>query len=268
MAKDYYALLGIPRDATADQIKSAYRRQAKRVHPDACIGRKASAGRDTPAGQDASGEPDAGGDRECFQDVQEAYETLNDPERRRAYDRRTAPRPRPRPEPLWTRVEPLRSRPRTSSPFETLAGEPLPQQRATRERRSAPEPLVPPSSPLEPEPLIPLARPQGPRLGSVGGDRVEQLYAEIPLTLDQAERGGRVDLWVPLQIACPECRGWGGWGFDVCPRCAGRGRIADERPLFLSFPGGIVDGQVARLSLEQAGMPGVVLTVRFSVDEW
>ena len=73
---------------------------------------------------------------------------------------------------------------------------------------------------------------------------------------------------VGLQVTCPECRGWGGWGLGVCPRCAGRGRIASERSLTLSFPGGIVDGQVARLSLEPAGLPGVVLTVRFRVDEW
>jgi hypothetical protein len=53
----------------------------------------------------------------------------------------------------------------------------------------------------------------------------------------------------------------------MCPRCAGSGRVAADRPLSLSFPGGIVDGQVARLSLAEAGLPGVELTVRFEVEE-
>ena len=236
MAKDYYALLDISREATPEEIKSAYRRQAKKMHPDTCSG-----------------------DRECFQDVQEAYETLNDPERRRAYDRRTAPRPRSRAAPQWRgfesprrRVEPLRSWSNPPRPIEPLA----------------PEPRSLPSSPVAPEPLIPLPHLQKTWGGSGGADQVEQLYAEVPLTPYQAERGGRVNLWVPLQVVCPECRGWGAWGARICARCAGRGRIADERPLSLSFPGGIVDGQVTRLSLEQAGIPGVTLTVRFHVEEW
>jgi curved DNA-binding protein CbpA len=67
MAKDYYLILGIGADATEDEIKSAYRREAKRHHPD------------------CSGE-----DCEPFLALQEAYEVLGDPERRRAYDRELA----------------------------------------------------------------------------------------------------------------------------------------------------------------------------------
>ena len=63
--KDYYAILGVKRDASADDIKTAYRRLARKYHPD------------------VSKEKDA---EEKFKEMAEAYETLKDPEKRGAYD--------------------------------------------------------------------------------------------------------------------------------------------------------------------------------------
>lgn len=63
--KDYYRILGVGRDASEDEIKKAYRRLARKYHPD------------------VSREPNA---KERFQEVSEAYETLSDPEKRTAYD--------------------------------------------------------------------------------------------------------------------------------------------------------------------------------------
>lgn len=64
--KDYYAILGVPRDAGEDAIKTAYRKLARKYHPD------------------VSKEKDA---EEKFKEVSEAYETLRDAEKRAAYDR-------------------------------------------------------------------------------------------------------------------------------------------------------------------------------------
>jgi molecular chaperone DnaJ len=64
-AKDYYAVLGIGRDASDDEVRSAYRRLARQHHPD------------------VSGDDDAG---QRFKEVAEAYEVLSDPERRQRYD--------------------------------------------------------------------------------------------------------------------------------------------------------------------------------------
>jgi curved DNA-binding protein len=63
--KDYYQIMGIQRDATQDEIKRAYRKLARKYHPD------------------VSKEPDA---EEKFKEIGEAYEVLKDPEKRAAYD--------------------------------------------------------------------------------------------------------------------------------------------------------------------------------------
>jgi curved DNA-binding protein len=64
--KDYYQIMGVPRDASGDEIKRAYRKLARKYHPD------------------VSKEP---GSEERFKEVGEAYEVLKDPEKRTAYDR-------------------------------------------------------------------------------------------------------------------------------------------------------------------------------------
>ncbi len=66
MAQDFYELLGVARDADAGDIKKAYRRKARALHPD------------------VSEEPDA---EERFRRVTEAYEVLSDDQRRATYDR-------------------------------------------------------------------------------------------------------------------------------------------------------------------------------------
>ncbi|MEK6694291.1 MAG: DnaJ domain-containing protein, partial [Nitrospirota bacterium] len=68
--RDYYEVLGVPRDATAKAIKDAYRKLARQYHPDL---------QTVPAKKKTS--------EEKFKEINEAYEVLGDQEKRKKYNR-------------------------------------------------------------------------------------------------------------------------------------------------------------------------------------
>jgi len=65
VASDYYGILGVRRDADADEIKKAYRRLARELHPD------------------VNPDPQT---QERFKEITQAYEVLSDPQKRQMYD--------------------------------------------------------------------------------------------------------------------------------------------------------------------------------------
>jgi molecular chaperone DnaJ len=235
MAKDYYVILGIDPDATQEEIRSAYRREAKRCHPDV-------------SGQGC----------EPFLLIKEAYDVLGDEARRRAYDAELA---RERkwgartarevgPEPLQRRrypVEPLVPARRSGSyrdaffersffsPFEEMLGRPWSDLDA----------------PVRPET----------RTGA------KDLHVTVTLSQEEARRGGRIRVSIPVQIRCPACRGRGGDGFFECPHCFGSGTVVDQYPIDVAFAGGVVDGSRGSVSVGLPGMGNLALTLHFRVNK-
>src|SRR5215213_9764969 len=64
--KDYYEVLGVPRGANEDEIRKSFRKLARQYHPDVAKDKKNA--------------------EEKFKEINEAYEVLSDPEKRRKYD--------------------------------------------------------------------------------------------------------------------------------------------------------------------------------------
>jgi curved DNA-binding protein len=79
--KDYYKVLGVARDASADDIRKSFRKLAREYHPDVAKDKKQA--------------------EEKFKEINEAYEVLSDPAKRQKYDTLGANWNRPQPPPGW-----------------------------------------------------------------------------------------------------------------------------------------------------------------------
>ena len=234
MTKNYYLILEITGDATQEQIKSAYRRKAKALHPEYY-----------------------GENRELFQSVQEAYAALIDPERRRAYDE-TLEREK-RPQPAQRRTPAYRRHPKV---------EPL----IPEERSGEVEDLSLSHSFLTYRPsyeeLFDRLWSNFSVLNRPKTDLRENLTVEILLSAEQARRGGRLRLALPAQLTCPTCRGTGWIGPFACARCNGEGVMHGEYPVEITYPPGISDSYITQVSLNQLGIDNFYLTVYFRVRDW
>jgi molecular chaperone DnaJ len=252
---DYYELLGVSREATQDEIKRAFRRLARELHPD------------------VSQEPDAG---QRFREVVEAYEVLSNSERRELYDR--------------FGHAGLRSggfRPTTfdlgdlSDLFATFFGDDLfgVAGRAARARGAdiaaqVEIDLVDAASGTVREVPFHVAV-SCPRCGGDGAEPGTAVTA-CPACggtgrLRQVSRSVFGE-FVRTQT-CPTCSGSGRHVEHPCEECNGAGRVLEERTLEVDVPPGIHDGQRIRLSGEgHVGSVGarsgdVYVEVRIRPDE-
>lgn len=232
--KNYYLILGVKRDATLEEIRTAYRQQAKELHPDYY-------------GQDSG----------PFIDLQEAYAILSDPARRRAYDDTYQQETAGPSGPSRARAEPLyESRPGP----EPLIPEKRPADLGDLSLRSSFGTFSSSFDELFDRLWrnFSLARPKV--------ERLRNLNVEIRLSPQEAMAGGRVRLMVPARLRCPDCGGRGGIGFYSCWRCDGVGVIQGEYPVTLTFPAGIVNNYVVEIPLDRFGIENFYLRTIFRVS--
>src|SRR5256714_2601366 len=220
---DYYVLLGVPRSASDEQIRSAYRKLARQYHPD------------VNSAADAS---------ERFKAVTEAYEVLTDPQRRQRYD-------------MFGSATGGLGDFGIGDLFETFFGGDLRRREPRGPMRGADLRME-----IEIE-LIDAVQGgerviRVPRLETCercGGNGAEPGTS----TSTCATCNGRGEVRQVQQSVfgrfvnvstCPRCGGAGKTVDKLCTRCRGEGRERKERDIVLTIPAGIDDGQQLRVAGE------------------
>jgi len=235
MPKNYYIILGISRNSSQDEIKSAYRRLAKEFHPD-------HYGQSSP-----------------FLNIQEAYSVLSNPVRRRSYDNTLQENRQIRSR--SEHIEPLKE-----SPYRGEVEPLIPEKGQAGIGRSS---LLQSFHAFRPpfDSLFDQWFSNFTEKSPAKGERFENLNVVITLTPGQASRGGQVRLTVPARLQCPGCSGRGRTGVYECWRCSGQGVLNGEFPIIISYPPGISDNHTVQLSLEHFGVRNLYLTATFRMSE-
>lgn len=234
--RDYYEVLGVAKDAGADDIKKAFRKKAGEFHPD------------RHPGLDEAGRK---GMEEKFKEVGEAYAVLSDGEKRQRYDRfgHQAAGGGGGGDPFGGGVD-----------FGDVFGDLFEgffgggggrQRRGGSDLRTElvlefHEAVFGRESVIE----VPALR----RCGDCHGSGAKS--GSRPVTCRQCGGQGRVRVnqgFFSVAAVCPSCQGRGQVVSDPCPSCRGQGRTRQSRSVKVSVPAGVEDGMQVRLRGEGEG---------------
>jgi molecular chaperone DnaJ len=236
--KDYYATLGVSKDADDDAIRKAYRKLALKYHPDK-----------NPGNAEAERK---------FKEVAEAYEVLSDKEKRKAYDTRGEAGVRDMGFEGFASAEDIFSH--FPDIFGDLFGERF-YRETTRPQRGGDLRFTLPVSFLDAalgasrEITVPLQE----VCTACGGSGIEggqaEACPECGGTGHVSRRGKRQGGFFSISSACPACGGSGRKPGRACATCGGAGRVRSEKRLTVKIPAGIASG--ATLRLRGQGEPGL-----------
>jgi|SRR5579884_55332 DnaJ-class molecular chaperone len=234
--KDYYKILGVAKGASDKEIKQAYRRLARKYHPDVNPGDKSA--------------------EERFKEIGEAYAVLGDPEKRKKYDQfgpslrdgsfwrqsSGAPRGGTR---VYTTTRDFARDFDTSSFgsgfsdfFEALFG-----AGGFGRGRGAAD--------AGPAPGNGAAAGARARAEAQKGSDVEQ---PIEVTLEEVASGGNRVFTLQVPEVCPTCRGTALVNGKLCSNCQGAGTVSKQRRIEVKIPPGVKDG--SRIRIRGEGNPG------------
>lgn len=216
--KDYYKVLGVTKESTNDEVKKAFRKLARKYHPDVNPGDKKA--------------------EEKFKEINEAYEVLSDSEKRKKYDT-LGPNWQEQFGPQFSRrtyTNAYRTSPMDfdsgsgfSDFFEALFG----RAGATSGMGGM--------------------RGQE-NLRKRVGDNIEQ---PVEVTLQEAYMGASRTFNIQSTEVCPVCRGTGEVGNRSCANCGGQGMLTNTKRIQVKIPAGVENGSKIRVAGEgQPGMGG------------
>lgn len=215
--KDYYEILGVKRDATEEQIRQAYRKLARKHHPDLNPGDKSA--------------------EEKFKEINEANEVLSDSDKRKRYDQLGANWQNGAeftPPPGWGHVNVEYEDMNNifggggfSDFFESLFGGGRAARESESRRRSA-------------------------RSRAKGQDA----EAEMEISLEDAHRGGRHKITIQSARACPTCGGTGMSKGIICATCRGSGQVLSPRTIDVNIPPGAREGSVIKIARQAQSASG------------
>ena len=256
--RDYYEVLGLPREASEAEIKKAYRRLARDHHPDA--------------------NPDDSGAEERFKELTEAYEVLSNPESRRAYDTYGHQIPRAG---AGTRgaADPFGG---FQDIFETFFGDRFggpsggsffggsrAPSRGSDTEVEVEVTLREAASGVEREVKVQTVK-ECSVCGGVGGTSTRQCGTCGGMGAVRSVRESFFGQMVSTQT-CPTCSGSGRIIEVLCENCQGSGRVAELATHSIRIPAGIEDGMRIRVAgagnIGERGAPSGDLYIRIRVGE-
>lgn len=221
--RDYYKILGVNKKATEKEIKTAYRKLARKYHPDVNPGDKSA--------------------EQKFKEINEAHAVLTDPEKRRKYDTLG---------PDWEkRVAGYRPNGGTSTQsgagapadfsdfFETLFG----GQRTAAGQQGGFD--------FDLGSIFNRGKTNRQAQVAQQGSDVEQ---PVDVSLVEAYRGVERNFTIQTAQQCPTCHGTGLQNDQLCSTCHGQGSIPKTKRLDVKIPAGVREGSRVRVSGE--GNPG------------
>lgn len=215
--RDYYQILGVPRSASADEIKKAFRRLARQYHPDLHTGSKKAEM------------------EKKFKELNEAQEVLSDPEKRKQYDQYGAG---------WEQAQTFNKARQQSRPQGFGSGPWNFEQEAGGQGAGGNEHFS--------DFFESLFGNRGRRADQRGDDRGappgDDLETEVQLSLREVLTGvtKRVNLREPH--TCSTCLGSGSVRGRSCSSCQGAGMMTEQKTIEVRIPAGVQDGTRVRVA--------------------
>lgn len=229
--KDYYQILGVSKDVSQDEIKKAYRKLARKYHPDLNPGDKTA--------------------EEKFKEINEAYAVLGDPEKRAEYDRAGTAYEFPGFEGFkWPGFEEPFG---FGDVFGDIFGTRIKEHYAKGE-----DILMGIELTLE-DAFTGVTRPIS-ITRTINCDACNSTGAESSQSCPSCRGTGKIQAskgFFKISQTCPECHGSGRKITSVCKKCGGRGKTVYTEPLKVKIPAGVDDGSIVKLKgMGNAGIGG------------